>query len=58
LFGRITQGFEERNGGFGGQVFVIVVIYLDHGGINAGTETFNFEEREDVVFGCLARMNT
>lgn len=51
---RGLECFEERDRGFRGQVFVVIVIDLDHWGVDAGAETFDFDEGEEAVFGCLA----
>lgn len=48
------QGFEEGDGGCWGEVFVVVVIDLDHGRVDAGAEALDFREGEELVGGCLA----
>lgn len=56
LRGRL-QGFEEPDSGFRGQVFVVVVVDLDHGGVDAGAEALDFGEGEEFVRRRLARVN-
>jgi len=51
------QRFEELDGGFRGQVFVVVVVDLDHGGVDAGAEAFDFGEGEETVGGGVAGAN-
>lgn len=43
------QGFQEGDDGFGGEVLVEVVVDLDHGCVDAGAETFDFDEGEEAV---------
>lgn len=56
--GSFLEGGEEGFDGLGGQVFVVVIIDLDHGGIDAGTQTFDFDEGEEVVLGRVAGGDT
>lgn len=48
------EGLEKGLRLFGCQVLVEVVVDLDHGGVDAGAETFDFGEGEEAVFGCFA----
>ena len=53
LRGRL-QRLEQVDGGLGRQVFVVVVVDLDHGRVGARAETFDFGEGEEAVGGRLA----
>lgn len=53
----VLERGEEGLGGFGGEVLVVVVVDLDHGGVDTGTETFDFDEGEQAVFGGVAGGN-
>lgn len=53
----VLERGEEGLGGFGGEVLVVVVVDLHHGGVDTGTETFDFDEGEQAVFGSVAGGN-
>lgn len=53
-FGRRLERFEKAHSRLGGQVFVVVIVYLDHWGVDAGSEAFYLGECEQSVFGCFA----
>lgn len=52
--GGVLQGSEEGLDGLGGQVFVVVVINLDHGGVDTGTKALNLNVGEEAVLGGVA----
>lgn len=43
------QGFEQLDGGFGGEVFVVVIVNLHHGRVDACAKAFHFREGEEFV---------
>lgn len=45
------------DGGLGGEILVVVVIDLDHGGVDAGAEALDLEEGEEAVLGGLATLD-
>ena len=49
----VFAGFEEFDGCLWGEAFVVVVVHLDHGGVGAGAEAFDFAEGEETVGGGL-----
>ena len=51
---RRLQGVKKLNHRLGGQVLVVVVVYLHHRRVDAGSETFDFEDCEETIFGGLA----
>ena len=53
----LLERLEELNGGLGGKVFVVVVVDLDHGGVDASSETLHLDEGEESVGGCLALLD-
>lgn len=55
--GAVLESLEKLNGGFGGQILVVVVVDLDHGGVDAGAEAFDLEEGEETVLGSLALLD-
>lgn len=55
---RVLKRGEEGLGGFGGEVLVVVVVDLDHGGVDTGTKTFDFDEGKQAVFGGVAGGDT
>lgn len=48
---------QQRLGGLGRQVLVVVVVDLHHGSVDAGAETFYFDEGEEAVFGGFALLD-
>jgi hypothetical protein len=52
-----SEGLEKILDGGGGKVLVVVVVNLDHGGVDAGTEAFDLEDGEETVGGGLALLN-
>lgn len=55
--GARLQGLDELSGSLGCEVFVVVVVDLDHGGVDAGSEAFNLDEGEEPVRGGLALLD-
>lgn len=51
------EGVEQLDGGLGGEVLVVVVVDLDHGGVDAGAEALDFDEGEEAVLGGLALLD-
>ena len=53
-----TRGFlesgEKSLDGFGGEIFVVVVVDLDHGGIDTGTQAFDLDESEQTILSGVA----
>lgn len=52
------QGVEQLNGGLWGEVLVVVVVDLDHGGVDAGAEALNLDEGEEAVGGGLSLLDS
>lgn len=52
--GRVLQSSEKGLDGLGGQVLVVVVIDLDHGGVDAGTQALDLDIGEKAVVGGVA----
>ena len=52
--GTVLEGSEEGLDGLGGQVLVVVVVDLDHGGVNAGTQALDLDIGEEAVLGGVA----
>lgn len=52
------ERLEKSNHGLRGQVLVEIVVDLDHGGVDAGSEALDFNHSEESVFGGLARVDT
>lgn len=52
--GRLFQSGQKGLHGLGGEIFVVVVIDLDHGGVHAGAQTFDLDEGEEAVLGGVA----
>lgn len=51
------EGLEELDDGLGGEVLVVVVVDLDHGGVDAGAEALDFEDGEEAVSCGLALLD-
>lgn len=51
------EGVEELLGGLGREVLVVIVVDLDHGGVDAGAETLDLEEGEEAVGRGLALLD-
>lgn len=51
------QRIEKRLGRLGSQVFVVVVVDLDHGGVDAGTQALDLDECEEAVGGGLSLLD-
>ena len=47
--GGLLEGGEQLLGGLGGQVLVVVVVDLDHGGVDAGAQALHLDEGEEPV---------
>lgn len=54
----LLQGSEESLDGLGGQVLVVVVVDLDHGGIDAGAQALDLNVGEEAVLSCVAGGDT
>jgi len=54
----LLEGGEESLGGFGGEVLIVVIVDLNHGGVDTGTQTFDFDEGEQAVFSGVAGGDT
>lgn len=52
--GRILEGCQNGLDGLGGQVFVIVIVDLDHWGVDASSQALDFDECKETVFGGVA----
>ena len=55
--GALAEGAEELDDGLGGEVLVVVVVDLDHGGVDAGAKALDFDEGEEAVRGGLALLD-
>lgn len=55
--GALLEGREQGDGGLGGEVLVVVVVDLDHGGVDAGAEALDLDEGEEAVGGGLALLD-
>ena len=56
--GRLFQSGQERLDGLGGEILVVVVIDLDHGGVHTGGQALDLDEGEEAVFGGFANADT
>lgn len=56
--GGLLESGEQRLHRFGGKVLVVVVVDLDHGSVDAGTQAFDLDEGEEAVFGSVSRGDT
>lgn len=52
--GGLLEGLEEVDDRLGRQVLVVVVVDLDHGGVDAGAQALDLDEGEEVVLGRVA----
>lgn len=50
----LLQGSEEGLDGLGGQVLVVVVVDLDHRGVDAGAKALDLNVGEEAVLGGVA----
>lgn len=55
--GALLEALEELADGLRGQVLVVFVVDLDHGGVDAGAEAFYLDESEETVSGGLALLD-
>lgn len=55
--GALLEALEELADGVGGQILVVFVVDLDHGGVDAGAEAFDLDEGEETVGGGLALLD-
>lgn len=53
-----AQGADKLDGGLGGKVLVVVVVDLNHGGVDAGAEALDLNKCEKAVGSGLALLNT
>ena len=54
----VLESSEKSLDGFRGEVLVVVVVDLDHGCVDASTETLDFDEGEKTVFRGVAGSDT
>lgn len=52
--GGLFQGGKEGLGRLGGKVLEVVIVDLNHGGVDTGAQTLNLGESEETVFGGVA----
>lgn len=52
-----SEGLEKVLDGSRGKVLVVVVVNLDHRGVDTGTEAFDLEDGEETVGGGLTLLN-
>lgn len=52
--GRLLKRGEQGLDGLGGQVLVVVVVDLDHGGVDTGTQALDLDVGEETVLGGVA----
>lgn len=52
--GGFFQGGQKRLGRLGGEVLEVVVVDLEHGGVDAGAEALDLDEGEEAVLGGVA----
>ena len=38
--------------------YVVVIVDLNHGRVDAGSKTLDFDQSEHLVLGCLANLNS
>lgn len=55
--GGLLECGEEGLDGLWGQILVIVVVDLDHGGVDAGSQAFDLDVGEEAVLGGVAGGN-
>lgn len=53
----LLESLEELDDGLGGKVLVVVVVDLDHGSVDAGTEALDLDEGEETILGGLALLD-
>ena len=53
----LLEGGQQRLHGLGGQVLVVVVVDLHHGGVDAGAQALDLEEGEEAVGRGLALLD-
>jgi hypothetical protein len=53
-----SERLEEVLHGGGGEILIVVVVDLDHGGVDAGTEALDLENGEETVGSGLALLNS
>lgn len=52
--GTSSESIKQLDSGFGCEILVVVVVDLNHWRIHASSETFDFENGEDAIWGCCA----
>lgn len=52
--GSILKGCQDGLDGLWGQVLVVVVVDLDHGGVDASAQAFDFDVCEETILGSVA----
>jgi hypothetical protein len=55
--GALLEGLEQLDHGLGGEVFVVVVVDLNHGCVNAGTQAFYLDKGKEAVGRGLALLD-
>jgi len=52
------QGLEHLDCRFRGQIFIIVVVHSQHGGVHTGAGALNLHERELSILGSLSNLDS
>jgi hypothetical protein len=52
------EGVEQLDGGLWGEILVVVIVDLDHGGVYTGTEALDLDEGEEAVGGSLSLLDS
>jgi hypothetical protein len=52
--GGVLKGCQDGLDGLRGQILVVVIVNLDHGGVNTSTQAFDLGECEEAIFGGVA----
>jgi len=56
--GGVLKSCQEGLDGLGSQVFVVVIVDLDHGGVDASAQALDFDVCEEAVFSGVAGGNS
>lgn len=55
--GGLLQGREKGLDRLGCEIFVVVVVDLNHGGIDTGTQALDLNESEKAIFCCVSGLD-
>lgn len=55
---RLLQSSQERLGGLGREILIVIVVDLDHGGIDTGSKALNLDKGEEAVLSGVTRSDS